>query len=486
MNTGLREMPVSRWGALGFILTALAVGAVTYLLDAVGLIVLGLLVLLCFIIGWAIGLQRVEALWALFVASFALLPFSHMRVMVGTLLIPFSAFFSVLVIGIICLRLLITRDFRLEDRGILISLGTLLFSSTLSLMMAQAPDLSAWLLLKWFFHSALFLFLMSSFRNRVWYVRTLLTLVLVTGGLSAYGLFEYVQNNSYDVNFYAEVGTRQATGQHLALVLPLALCLGMACKLPLLARLLIWTSIGVSLIALTFTFSRGAWLAVLLGFLVLGFTNRRVLVFSMLGLFILALGYIGPQEVVDRFWSIFLLEGDIRHTDITNAQRLDLQWRGLKMILDHPILGVGLGNFAFNIPQTIAYSQKNPHNFYLTTWAEGWLLAFLGLLGVLYFVIKCVVRSLREASDPLGENLLRGVLGSLASLVTFMLFSDDLNHILTWTILGLSVGAAHLWVVKRSEDTAYTDSRDVKSSVRFPVDVGTGRVLLTGGEGSKL
>lgn len=411
---------------------------------------LGLFLLLCFTVLWALEPQRTGILWVLFVASLALLPFGTLRIAVGTLMIPLSALFSVLPIGIICLRSLVTRDVKIEDRDIAISVALLLFGNTLSLIVAKAPEVGAPLLAKWFFHSLLFAFLMS-FRDRVWHVRTLLTLVLVTGGLSAYGLSGYIHGSSYDLNIYAGIGTRTATGQHLALVLPLAVGLGLVPALSTLARLSVWSSVGLSLVALLFTFNRAAWLGVLLGFFVLGASRRRTVALSLVGLCILVLGYVGPQEVVDRFWSIFSLEEDVRHRDITNALRLELQLRGLQEILEHPLLGVGLGNFALNVPGTVAYADKNPHDFYLTTWAEGGILAFVGLLGVLYFTIRRVVRSLRETTHPTGENLLRGGLGSLVSLCAQMFFLDDFNHILAWTILGVAVSSAHIWADHAAE-----------------------------------
>lgn len=473
------EAWVSWWTTVGLLGIALGVGTVTYLLDSVGLIALGLFLSLCFVVLWAMGPRRTGVLWVLFVASFALLPFGGVRIAVGTLMVPLSALFSVLPIGIICLRSLVTRDVRLEDRHLLISVALLLFGNTLSLMVAKAPEVSAPLLAKWVFHSLLFAFLIS-FRDREWHVRTLLTLVLVTGGLSAYGLFSYALGSSYDLNIYADIGTRTATGQHLAFVLPLAVGIGLIPALSTLVRLSVWSSVGLSLVALLFTFNRAAWLGVLLGMCVFGGSRRRVAILSLIGLCIFVLGYAGPQEVVDRFWSIFSLEEDIRRRDITNALRLELQLRGLKEILEHPFLGVGLGNFALNVPRTIAYADKSPHDFYLTTWAEGGVLAFIGLLGVFCFTARRVIQSLRETTNPMGENLLSGMLGSLVSLFTLAFFSDDINMILVWTILGLSVGAAHLWQANKSEDTEYAGFRMAQRSRRLQTDSEIGGALPVG------
>jgi len=320
---------------------------------------------------------------------------------------------------------------------------------------------SAQLLLKWFFHVFLFAFIMS-FQNRMWHLRTLLTLVVVTGALSVYGLVTYLTGNTYDVNFYAGVGTRSATGVHLSIVLPLAFGLGMVGQLPLLARLSVWSSIGVSVVALGFTYSRGGWLAAVAGLMVFGWGRRRAFALSLVGIVILFLGYLGPAEFQERFWSIFTLQEDIRHRDVTNAQRLMLGSQALQVIWDHPILGVGLGNYLFHVPRyTVHALERGPHNSYLSVWAEGGVFAFVGFMGMLYLIAKRLLRGLSRTTSAIGDGLVRGLLGSFVSLFMFFLISDDFNNIVMWTVLGLAVSGARLWAAPLPGDAAYMHSSNL-------------------------
>lgn len=472
--------PVAPWVMMGVVFLSIVVGTTVFFLDTVGLIAVYAVALIAGVVVWMVVLDRMEAMWAIFVASFVLLPFDHVRLTVGTLSVPPSAFFSGLVMAIIGMRFLITRDLKLKDYGILCSLALILFGNTLSLMAAREPELSVWLLLKWFFHALLLIFIMS-FRDRVWHLRTLLTLVLVTGALSAYGLVTYLtDDNTYDVNFYAGVGTRSAVGLHLSLVLPLALGLGMVSQLSRLARLSVWSSIGVSVVALGFTYSRGGWLAALAGFVVFGWGRRRVLALSLVGIAILYLGYLGPVDIQERFWSVFSLQEDTRHPDVTNAQRLMLGSQALRVILDHPILGVGLGNYNLHVPRyTIHALERGPHNSYLSVWAEGGLLALVGFLGMYWFVIRRVLRGIGETTSAVGADVLRGALGSLVALLTHLLTIDDFNNIIVWTVMGLSVSASRIWASQVPIDAAEKGQADLEHPFRDRVSPRVDGGLMT-------
>lgn len=451
---------------------AMMVGVATFSLDITGLVVAGVALLLCEVILWMVVSERAEMQWTLFAASFAMLPVTDLRLPMGGLFVPVAAFFAVLAMGITSARWLVTRDWRLEDHGILFSLALILLGWTLSLTVAKLPDLSVPLLLKWIFHSVLFVMLMS-FRNRVWHYRTVLTLILVTGALSVYGLFEHVVSEAYDLNFYAGVGTRSATGQHLALVLPLALGVAMIRRLSWPVRLSVWMAAGVSLAALIFTYSRNGWVSVMIAILVVALSGRRTgrqgaVALSLALCVFLYLGYLAPEGIQSRFWSTFLVQ-ESRDSAITNAQRLRQQARAVKVILDHPITGVGLGNYVssidwyqFQLNRRTSPAGAVPHNFYLTSWAEGGVFVFAGLIGLLYFVAKRVLRGIRECAGTIGADLLRGALGSLVSLFMLLIFTDDFNSILVWTLLGLAVSGAHAWAGHGSEDVADASVRHLK------------------------
>lgn len=442
---------------VGFVGVCVAIGVTTFYLDSVGLAVVCVLVLLSGGVMWLLEPRRMEMLWVIIIVSFAFLPFGEIRVPVGPLSVPIPAFLCALAMGILSVRFLVTRDFRFEERGIFVSLGLVLLANAMSLAVAKEPELGMWALAKWSFHAMLLVFLMSM-RERVWHLRAVLALILVTGALSAFGLFDYLTNRSYDLNFYAGVGTRTATGLHLSLVLPLGVGMAMVRQFSSPMRLLLWAATGASATALVFTYSRSAWLSVLAALLVLAMSGGRVAALSLFGIGLIYMGYLSPIEVQERFWSIFSIQ-ESPNPEITNALRLRLQSLAISVITEHPIRGVGLANFALQVPwylYTPSYPKASiPFNFYLSVWAECGVFAFLGFLGMLSLIGKRVLRGLSTATDAIGDGVIRGSLGAFTSLLIFFLFSDDFNNIVVWTILGLVVSGARLWSTQGRVDGAY-------------------------------
>ncbi len=463
-----------RLAAAGWVLAAFAlglvVGAATFFLDTLGLaVVVGLAVLVGGLV-WASRPQHTDLLWVFFAASFASLPFSNLRFAVGPLAVPMPTFFSAVAIAATCARYVVgrhqaieTEDGRpkwnvLDERGILLALGLILFGKVISLLWASYAEFGLWLTVKWCYDSMLFAFLMS-LRNREWHRRIVLTLVLVTGALSVYGVTDYIINETYDVNFYdASIGTRAATGLHIAAVLPLALGVSGVQGLPLLARVLVWGSVAASATALVFTYVRGGWLAVLAALLFMGLFRRGVglLWLCILGFSLVYLTHLGPTEVQERFWSVFSTEEHPEDPSVTNALRIELQSAAIREIIKHPILGTGAGNYMLTLPwhrYNLPWASQ-PHNFYLITWAEGGVFAWVGLMLLLFFLLRHVWRGLQGAAGTAGESLLRGALASLVSLCVFVLFSDDFDNIVVWTVLGLAVSGARLWGVPDARPTA--------------------------------
>ena len=130
---------VAPWVMVGVIFLSIVVGMTIFFLDTLGLIAVYAVVIIAGVVVWTVTLDRVEAMWAIFVASFVLLPFDDLRLTVGTLSVPPSALFSGLVMAIIGIRFLITRELKIKDYGILCSLALILFGGTLSLMAAREP-----------------------------------------------------------------------------------------------------------------------------------------------------------------------------------------------------------------------------------------------------------------------------------------------------------------------------------------------------------
>ena len=187
-------------------------------------------------------------------------------------------------------------------------------------------------------------------------------------------------------------------------------------KLPLLG-------IGaVALLCLIFTYSRGAWVSLVVITAVCGFLFSRRILWG-LGPVLLVVGFLARDEVVNRVASIF------NPTDTSAVLRMALWESTCGMISDHPVTGIGWGAYQFVYPQYDFFIQNpdtiifHAHNLYLNIAAE------LGLPGIAIFLLIVIThlligfKALRRAS---GES--RGIMMGLIAIIIGVLVNGMTDY----------------------------------------------------------
>ena len=188
----------------------------------------------------------------------------------------------------------------------------------------------------------------------------------------------------------------------------------------------LWLPAALVGLALVLTFSTGGWLGGLAGALVVvaALSHRRLALragaAAILALVVvsgLAIGGVLPERL-----------NPLRQT---GGFRLDLWLSSLDMLRDHPLLGIGLDNFAYLYQQVYlrqgAAAEPNlshPHDWLLQFWLD------LGLLGLVSFgwlvwrFARAARRSLllREAHD---RWLVAGALGAMVDLLVHGLIDNS-------------------------------------------------------------
>ena len=209
-------------------------------------------------------------------------------------------------------------------------------------------------------------------------------------------------------------------------------------------RVLLIASMGVAILALVLTFSRGAFI----GFAVVNalfLLSRRKATTLLLGVLLLvALAVLLPGAVFDRIasgWS----GGDI---NTISAGRVNDIWLPLlPEILRSPIVGNGLSSIAWSeaMHAGIILTTRHAHNAYLNATLDMGLLGLILLCAYFFHVWKGFRRL---SADPAIDPLLRGFYaGAAAGLVSFMLagfFGSRLTpcteQIFLWLAIGMMYG----------------------------------------------
>jgi len=248
-------------------------------------------------------------------------------------------------------------------------------------------------------------------------------------------------NGPLSANFFAEV---------LAAGVPLAGYLAWTARRTRRRALLLGCA-GVMVAALVFTWSRAALVALLAAAVVVAVLRRmpvrRVLggaaVLAVLTMIVL------PVSLRDRVGALGGLAEGTQATDSSLRGRLGENLAAVSMFADHPILGVGPGNFEAMYP---AYAQRigldprpevrGAHSLYLEALAQTGLVGAVVFFGLLAAAVRGPVRNRRRQRSP-DDTLL--VEACAVALVAFLVCAVTLHlayprYLWVFVALGFAAG----------------------------------------------
>lgn len=185
--------------------------------------------------------------------------------------------------------------------------------------------------------------------------------------------------------------------------------------------------IALSLVALYYSYSQSAELAMAVGALVLGGAvwSRRVSVAIAVCAAVAAIAVLG----------IALHSSNANHL---TSDRLHLWRLGERVVRAHPVVGAGIGSFGraavagTNHPFNVSYTQS--HTTPVTEIAE---LGPLGLLLYLALLTAVIVRAVRARSPPGPRMVLLAIFGLLIASSIF--YNDFFEDPATWITIALIV-----------------------------------------------
>ena len=252
------------------------------------------------------------------------------------------------------------------------------------------------------------------------------------------------------------IGEKNYYAQYLLMLVPLGGYLVVSERRRLL-RAAAALAIALALVGISLTFSRGAAVGlavVILALGLLGYIRLRhlALVAMAIGLLlVLAPGYVGRVARIAE-----VLTSD-EEADAAVAGRVGENTAALLAFFDHPITGVGPGQFRLHYQQYARIlgadqhtGTRRAHSLYLNTAAELGVVGATAMLGVLASTIRALWRSRRQwlATDPDRARLPTAFLLSLISFLATAAFLDLAYARYFWLMLGLAATAAHIGVAE--------------------------------------
>ena len=311
-----------------------------------------------------------------------------------------------------------------------------------------------------------YILMVNLIRSEVWFKRCAGAILCTTVLVSLYGIYQYVFGtlsagwldkemfSSISIRVISTFGNPNVLGEFLVISIPLFYIYFFSRK-GFSKKVLSLIPCGICLLCLVLTWSRGAWLGLIIGTLAFLLLYSRhsltVLLFGSLGLQLLP--YVLPQNVLLRFTSI----GNM--ADSSTSYRVNIWLATLQMIRDYFFSGIGSG---INVFKTIypryAYATieaaPHSHSLFLQILVELGIFGLLVFLIILFFFTKQSCSALRdEQKNPLRFWVLAGFCGILSVIAqgaTDYIFYNYRVMLWFWLCAGLTSAAAR--IVRRNAE----------------------------------
>jgi O-antigen ligase len=196
--------------------------------------------------------------------------------------------------------------------------------------------------------------------------------------------------------------------------------------------------VAITLFATMYTFSRGAYLAVLVSVVVLGLLKDRKLLL-ILGVFLVTWQTVVPVPVRER---VIMTQSTGGHLEASAQERVDLWESAEKSIASSPIVGTGFATYQLG---EHVDNLKDTHNWYVKVMVETGIIGLIMAFLLLEQMIATSYRLFRRAADPLYRGLGLGLVVATCSCMVANFFGDRWTYLeitgLLWVLIAAAIRA---------------------------------------------
>jgi len=203
-------------------------------------------------------------------------------------------------------------------------------------------------------------------------------------------------------------------------------------------KLFCYGLIALTIFATMYTFSRGAYLAIIACIFILGLLkDRKLLVLGTV--FLLTWQLVVPTAVRQR---IDMTESSNGQLESSANERVRLWQAAEDSILSNPVLGTGFATYQM---QSHIDGLKDTHNWFVKVLVETGIVGLIVVLVMLQQMLAVSFRLFRRATDPLYRGLGLGLFLAICTCVVANLFGDRWTYLeitgMLWVLVGTAIRA---------------------------------------------
>lgn len=285
-------------------------------------------------------------------------------------------------------------------------------------------------------------------RERFLDASTLLAVGLIP--VAGYGIYQHFTGVGRIVSY---VGNPNILAMALNLIIPLLTGTARDQELPRPLRLLLALAVGLSGLAVLYTLGRGGWIAFVVAQLFLARQLKATELAVALGTVILAAPLVTPAVALRSVQSTAALAS--LDVDSFTSGRIAVWLAALRMIKDHPLLGLGYGNFESHYLRYLvewpSMRMTHAHNILLNLWAETGVFGVATFAWLVWTALQTGRALLRATQGTPWHGPVAGIIAALLGFLVHNLVSDGLPSPVAAVGLALNLGLLQVvWALNRS------------------------------------
>ena len=206
-------------------------------------------------------------------------------------------------------------------------------------------------------------------------------------------------------------------------------------------KLLCYGLVGMTVFATMYTFSRGAYLALLVSVFILGvIKDRKLLVLG--AIFLMTWQVVVPTAVRQR---VTMTQNSNGQLEASANERVKLWQAAEDSILSDPVFGTGFATYQYT--QHVD-NLKDTHNWYVKVMVETGIIGLIIVIVMLQQMLALTYRLFKRAEDPLYRGLGLGLFLAIWACLIANFFGDRWTYLeITgplWVLVGAAVCATHM------------------------------------------